>query len=454
MDHTNAINSIRAISPLDGRYGAKVESLRDYTSEFGLIRYRVEVEVEWLIFLTERKEIDTLSPLKDEDKKALRKIVQEFSPENGLEIKETEKVTNHDVKAVEYFINNRLQSLGLEALVPMVHFACTSEDINNLSYGLMLKNTLNKVIFPAFNELMSTLGDKAEEYRDAAMMSRTHGQPASPTTMGKEFHNVVQRLQRQYLQLKNQLFLGKMNGAVGNYNAHVVSFPAVDWRKLSADFIESLGLTVNPATTQIEPHDYIAEIFHNLSRWNTILLDFCRDIWSYISIEAFKQKAIPGQVGSSTMPHKINPIDFENAEGNLGLANALLGHMAAKLPVSRWQRDLSDSTVLRNIGTAFGYSLLSYNSTLAGLKKLSLNKEHLLEELQDAWLILGEALQTVMRKYEVPEAYEKLKELTRGKEVDHQVIRDFIHSLDLPEEVKGELEQLTPQTYLGLAKEF
>ncbi len=445
---------ISAISPLDGRYHSKIKELNQYTSEYGLIRYRIQVEVEWLIALSRLNEFDCLQPFEEKTIEDLRRIYLDFTPEKALKVKEIESITNHDVKAVEYYINEQLKSLGMEGVSAMVHFACTSEDINNLSYGLMLRNLLISTVIPLCENLLDEIRKKAEEYRSVPMMSRTHGQPASPTTMGKEFYNVAERLARQLSQIKSQPVLGKINGAVGNFNAHLVSFPDIDWRAFGQKFVESLGLTWNPATTQIEPHDYMAEIFHQFIRWNTILLDFNRDIWSYISLEAFRQIPVEGQVGSSTMPHKINPIDFENSEGNLGLANAIFDHLAAKLPVSRWQRDLTDSTVLRNTGVGFGYSLIAYKATLKGLGKLAINTEKLEIELQDAWLLLGEALQTVMRRYAISEPYEKLKELTRGKEVNKEILENFINSLDLPEKVKEELKSLTPLNYLGYAKEF
>jgi adenylosuccinate lyase len=448
------IQSVQAISPLDGRYQDKVDSLSQFCSEYALIKFRTQVEIEWLIKLSLHPDIDCIDPFNESEQKNLRTIYQNLTPEEALRVKKIEAVTNHDVKAVEYYINDKLQEMNLEKASAMVHFACTSEDINNLSYGLILLNLLNEVVFPLCEEVLSAIRKKSEEYRQAAMLSRTHGQPATPTTMGKEFHNTAERLQRQLDQMKKQPILGKMNGAVGNFNAHLVSFSQVDWQAFGKDYVAGLGLEWNPATTQIEPHDYMAEIFHQFIRWNTILLDFDRDLWSYISIEAFTQIPVKEQVGSSTMPHKINPIDFENSEGNLGLANALFEHLAAKLPVSRWQRDLTDSTVLRNIGVGFGYSVIAYKATLKGLSKLALNEAKLERELSGSWLILGEALQTVMRKYEIPEPYEKLKALTRGKAVDQQVLQDFIETLDLPDEVKKELKELTPNSYLGLADKY
>lgn len=448
------LSSIQAISPLDGRYSSKVEELKAYCSEFALIKYRTEVEIEWLIALAAHPGIDCISPFDPETQSRLRQIYQTFSPPEAVKVKEIERITNHDVKAVEYYINEKLEELGLSSLSGMVHFACTSEDINNLSHGLILLHAIKDVVLPVCESVLSAIREKAEAYRHVPMIARTHGQPATPTTMGKEFFNVAERLQRQLLQMQQQEILGKINGAVGNFNAHLVSFPDVEWKKFSRDFVESLGLSWNPATTQIEPHDYMAEIFHQFIRWNNILLDFDRDIWSYISINAFKQIPVKGQVGSSTMPHKINPIDFENSEGNLGIANALFEHLAAKLPISRWQRDLTDSTVLRNIGVGFGYSILAYKATLNGLSKLAVNEEKMAAELEESWLILGEALQTVMRRYQIPEPYEKLKALTRGKAVDQEILTDFIDSLTLPENVKDSLKNLTPQAYLGYAREF
>ncbi len=445
---------IQAISPLDGRYYGKVKELSNYCSEYALIKYRTQVEIEWLIALAAQPDIDCISPFDTDTENSLRKVYQEFTPEDALKVKDIEKVTNHDVKAVEYLINQKLKELDKESLSSMVHFACTSEDINNLSYGLMLKNTLNDVIIPVCEEVLSAVRTKSEDYRDIPMLSKTHGQPATPTTMGKEFHNVAERLQRQLEQIKKQVIFGKINGAVGNFNAHLVSFPKMDWKTFGQNFVESLGLTWNPATTQIEPHDYIAEIFHQFIRWNTIVLDFDRDLWLYISVDTFTQIPVKGQVGSSTMPHKINPIDFENSEGNLGVANAVFEHLAAKLPVSRWQRDLTDSTVLRNTGIGFGYSMLAYKATMKGLSKLAINSEKLEKELADSWLILGEALQTVMRKYNIPEPYEKLKDLTRGKAVDKGILHEFLDSLELPADVIDELKQLTPLNYLGYAREF
>lgn len=445
---------LQAVSPLDGRYQDKVKSLQQYFSEYALIKYRIHVEIEWLIALAKEPKIDNLTPFSEEQESALRDIYRTITPEQALKVKEIESVTNHDVKAIEYYINEKLDELGLEELKTMVHFACTSEDINNLAYALMLYYAQKEAIIPQCEELLEEIVKKSKEYRAVPMLSRTHGQMASPTTMGKEFHNVAERLRRQLELMKKQEYLGKINGAVGNFNAHLVSFPDINWKLFARNFVESLGLTWNHATTQIEPHDYMAEVFHQFIRWNTIVLDFDRDIWAYISNEAFTQIPVKNQVGSSTMPHKVNPIDFENSEGNLGLANAVFEHLAIKLPVSRWQRDLTDSTVLRNVGVAFGYSMIAYKATLKGLGKLAINQDKLLEELDNSWLVLGEALQTVMRRYNIPQAYEKLKDLTRGKEVDQKKLQEFVETLDLPADAKAELKQLTPSGYIGYAQEF
>ena len=449
-----AIDQVQNISPLDGRYYSKTKSLKDYFSEYALIKYRVQVEIEWLLILSKTSDIDCIHPFTEEGSTKLRKIYQDFQPSDALKIKTIEKTTNHDVKAVEYFIAELLKKEGLAEVIPILHFACTSEDINNLAYGLMLKNALEVVILPACESLQNQIAEKAETYRNIPLLSKTHGQPASPSTLGKEFFNIYARLDRQINQIRHQPILGKINGAVGNFNAHLASYPKVNWLAVSQKLVESLGLTWNPTTTQIEPHDYMAELFHQMIRWNNIVLDLDRDIWSYISIGVFKQKAVAGEVGSSTMPHKVNPIDFENSEGNLGLANALFDHMAIKLPVSRWQRDLSDSTVQRNIGVAFGYSILAYQSTLKGISKLAVDESHILAELNQAWPVLGEALQTVMRRFKIPNSYEKLKALTRGKQIDQQSIQTFIKSLDLPEDVKKELLELKPETYIGNANTF
>jgi len=445
---------LTALSPLDGRYESKVAPLRATFSEYGLIRFRLQVEVEWLVALSLEPNFAPLAPLDQGLITSLRSLYQDLTPEKAERVKEIERTTNHDVKAIEYLIGEELDSLGQTDLKPFVHFACTSEDINNLAYGLMVKEGVQEKLLPVLEQLTALIEARADEYRDAPMMARTHGQPASPTTMGKEFYNVFARLSRQIKGIKSQEFLGKINGAVGNFNAHRVACPELDWRAFADKFVTGLGLTYNRYTTQIEPHDYLAELFGSFIRAQVILIDFSRDLWGYISNEAFLQVPVAGEVGSSTMPHKINPIDFENAEGNLGLSNALLDHMAQKLPVSRWQRDLTDSTVLRNMGVGFGYGLLALQSLLKGLSKLKLNPQVLEAELADAWLLLGEPLQTVMRRYKIPGAYEKLKELTRGKSVGPAELAGLIDSLDIPESVKEELKALTPQTYLGWAKEF
>lgn len=446
-------SSLNALSPLDGRYANKVIELKDYFSEYALIKYRIRVEIEWLIALVAHPDTDP-TPFNDAEQQQLRAIYTKFTPDDAEQVKKIEGKTNHDVKAVEYYIDDQLTKLGMESSILMVHFACTSEDINNLAYALMVRDSLHEVIIPECKKVKDSLLSKAEKYRGIGMVSRTHGQIASPTTTGKELYNVAERFQRQISQLEKQEVLGKMNGAVGNFNAHLTSYPKIDWRTLSRSFVEGLGLTYNHATTQIEPHDYLAETFHNLIRYNTILIDLDRDIWSYISIGVFHQIPVAGETGSSTMPHKVNPIDFENSEGNLGLANALLDHLAMKLPLSRWQRDLTDSTVLRNIGVAFGYALLAYKSTLKGLSKLAINEEKLRLELAESWEVLAEAYQTVMRRYKISEPYEKLKDLTRGKEINKETLMEFLEKLDLPEEAKKELRTLTPLDYLGTAKEW
>lgn len=446
------MSNILAISPLDGRYVDKVKSLNPIVSEFGLIKYRVKVEVEWFKFLFAKKEFG-LPALSSEDIVLLNNIADNFSEEDANRIKTIEATTNHDVKAVEYFIKEKIAAnQKLNEQREFIHFACTSEDINNTSYGLMLKEVKEIVLVPELDNLVNKLTSQANEYRDVAMMCRTHGQPATPSTMGKEFYNVVYRLNRQIKQLKSQEILGKINGAVGNYNAHLVAYPDIAWDKIAREFIEEkLGLTFNPYTTQIEPHDYQAEIYDNLRRINTILIDLSRDIWSYISINYFKQKVKAGEVGSSTMPHKVNPIDFENAEGNLGLANSILGHLAEKLPISRWQRDLTDSTVQRNIGVGIGYMILGLSSLVKGLGKLEINLPAISTDLANNWELLAEPIQTVMRKCGMENAYEKLKDLTRGKKVDAQGIKDFVAGLNLPENEKQKLSELTPHNYIGLA---
>ncbi|MEM7364217.1 MAG: adenylosuccinate lyase [Pseudomonadota bacterium] len=451
------MSSLTAISPIDGRYGNKTSALSTVASEYGLIRYRVLVEIAWFRFLCSHPDIPECPSLSDDANATLNTIVESFDEHDAEKVKQLEATTNHDVKAVEYFIKDAFRSSGIKALITQqefVHFACTSEDINNLSYALMLKEARDQVLLPVLEKLIGQLADLAGSCLEAPMLSRTHGQVASPTTMGKEIANVVARLARQRTQLADGPILGKINGAVGNYNAHLSAYPDVDWLAASEDFVSSLGLTVNPYTTQIEPHDYVAEIFHALMRCNTIVLDLDRDLWSYISIGYFKQRQIAGETGSSTMPHKVNPIDFENSEGNLGIANAILDHMASKLPVSRWQRDLTDSTVLRNLGTGIAYSLIAYQATMKGLGKLELNQVALDEDLSQNWEVLAEPIQTVMRKYGVSEPYEKLKTLTRGQTLSESAIRSLVDQLDIPDAAREEITQLTPSRYIGRAREL
>jgi len=450
------LSATTALTPLDGRYGSKVKALRPIFSEFGLIKYRSLVEVRWLQALAQETKIEEVPSFSKEANAQLDTIIDEFSVADAEIVKSIEATTNHDVKAVEYFLKERSGSIAeVKAVSEFFHFACTSEDINNLSYALMLHDAREQVVLPTFNQVVAAINGLANDNAELAMLARTHGQPASPTTLGKEMRNVVARLERQIEQIKQVSILGKINGATGNYNAHVVAYPEVDWQAFSKNFVESLGLTWNPLTTQIEPHDYMAELFHAVARFNTILLDFDRDIWSYISIGYFKQKVVAGEVGSSTMPHKVNPIDFENSEGNLGLANAVFDHLALKLPVSRWQRDLTDSTVLRNIGVGFGYTMLACSATLRGISKLDVNTVALAADLDDNWAVLGEAIQTVMRRYDIPEPYEKLKALTRGKDgIDQKALETFIETLEVPEAVKGELKKLTPANYIGLASDL
>ena len=446
------LNRLRALSPTDGRYAAHVAPLRDVCSEYGLLRFRVLVEVRWLQALADLPELPELEPLDSIQKSVLNGIVDDFALEDAERIKQIEETTNHDVKAVEYFLRERIED-GMEAknLGDFIHFACTSEDINNLSYALILRHAKDDVLHPAMRDIGVKLRTLANDYADLPMLSRTHGQAASPTTVGKEFANVAARLQHTRQAFDDVAILGKCNGAVGNFNAHVAAYPNVDWIAFSDRFVESLGLTPNSHTTQIEPHDWSAAYCHALCRYNTVLLDFCRDIWSYISIGYFRQRIAKNEVGSSTMPHKVNPIDFENAEGNLGLANALLNHMASKLPVSRWQRDLTDSTVQRNFGVALGYSAIAMRSLLKGLNKLDADEERIRQDIDAAWEVIGEAVQTVMRRYGIPEPYEKLKALTRGASVTRELLHDFIQTLDIPPTAKKRLLELTPSTYLGNA---
>ena len=446
------LSSISALSPVDGRYGSKTAALRPYFSEFGLIYNRVLVEVRWLQRLADHPQISEVSPLSAEANGLLEHLIENFDESAAQRVKDIESTTNHDVKAVEYYIKEQFKdNAELLAINEYVHFACTSEDINNLAHGLMLKQGLEQVMLPAMTEVLTQIKQLAHNHQSQPMLSRTHGQTASPSTMGKEMANVAARLERQIKQVRLMELLGKINGAVGNYNAHYTAYPEIDWQANAKIFVESLGLTWNPYTTQIEPHDYIAELFDAIARFNTILLDFDRDIWGYISLGFFKQKTIAGEIGSSTMPHKVNPIDFENSEGNLGIANALLQHLASKLPLSRWQRDLTDSTVLRNLGVGLAHSLIAYQSTLKGISKLQLNAPRLDADLDSAWEVLAEPIQTVMRRYAIEEPYEKLKALTRGKTINAAIMAEFIDSLDLPQTVKDELKTLTPANYIGNA---
>ena len=446
------LSSLTAVSPVDGRYGDKVSALRTIFSEFGLLKFRVQVEVRWLQKLAACAEIKEV-PAFDADANAfLDQLVANFDVKDAQRIKDIEKTTNHDVKAVEYFLKEKVATIpALHAVSEFIHFACTSEDINNLSHALMLQTARQDVVLPYWKQIIDAVKGLAHKYRDIPLLSRTHGQPATPSTIGKELANVAYRMDRQFKQLENVEILGKINGAVGNYNAHIVAYPEVDWHQFSEEFVTSLGVTWNPYTTQIEPHDYIAELFDCVARFNTILIDFDRDIWGYIALNHFKQRTIAGEIGSSTMPHKVNPIDFENSEGNLGLSNAVLQHLASKLPVSRWQRDLTDSTVLRNLGVGLGYALIAYQATMKGVSKLEVNEANLANELDHNWEVLAEPIQTVMRRYGIEKPYEKLKELTRGKRVDAAGMQTFIDSLELPEEEKVRLKAMTPGNYIGRA---
>ncbi|WP_159654390.1 adenylosuccinate lyase [Vibrio atypicus] len=450
------LSALTAVSPVDGRYGSKTIALREIFSEYGLLKYRTIVEIRWLQKLAATTEIAEVPAFSAEANQFLDNLAANFSEEDARRIKEIERTTNHDVKAVEYFLKEKVADVPeLHAVNEFFHFACTSEDINNTSHALMLKEARENVILPEIRNLIDAIKALAVEYRDIPLLSRTHGQPASPSTMGKEMANVAYRMERQFKQIENVEILAKINGAVGNYNAHLSAYPELDWHKFSEEFItESLGVTWNPYTTQIEPHDYIAELFDAIARFNTILIDFDRDVWGYIALGHFKQKTIAGEIGSSTMPHKVNPIDFENSEGNLGLANAVFGHLAQKLPVSRWQRDLTDSTVLRNLGVGVGYAIIAYTSTLKGISKLEVNREALLAELDKNWEVLAEPVQTVMRRYNIEKPYEKLKELTRGKRVDGEAMRNFIDGLELPEHEKVRLKEMTPANYIGQAIEL
>ena len=448
------LNSLTAVSPIDGRYGSKTDILRPIFSEYGLIRHRVQVEVRWLQHLAATEQIAEVPAFSSQARALLDGIVDDFSIEDAQRVKAIERTTNHDVKAVEYFLKEKIAGCEeLEKISEFIHFACTSEDINNLSHGLMLREAREHILLEQIDTLIDAIRRMAHDYAAIPMLSHTHGQPASPTTVGKEMANVVARLQRQRRQIAEVEILGKINGATGNYNAHLSAYPHIDWPGLAREFVTSLGLEWNPWTIQIEPHDYIAELFDALSRFNTILLDFDRDIWTYISMGYFKQKTVAGEVGSSTMPHKVNPIDFENSEGNLGLANAIFAHLAAKLPVSRMQRDLTDSTVLRNLGVGIAHSLIAWQSTLRGIAKLEVNQERLAAHLEENWEVLAEPVQTVMRRYGIEKPYEKLKELTRGQRLDAGAMQAFIDGLNLPEDAKRQLMQLTPARYTGNAAE-
>jgi len=449
------LNLLTAISAIDGRYRNKVEELAPIVSEYGLIRNRVLVECEWLLFLCDMEEISEISGLDNPEQVFIRDIYLKFRIEDAEHVKQTETATNHDVKAVEYFVKTCLQNNPkTKSLVEWVHFGCTSEDINNTAYAIMLKNARSEVMLKTMNSLIKEIEVLSEANASRAMLSRTHGQVASPTTLGKELKNVSERLKRQLTQFEKIEILGKFNGAVGNFNAHHTAYPNADWVTLSSQFLDRLGLKINKHTTQIEPHDYVAELFDCLKRFNQVLVDFDRDIWTYVSIDYFKQKIVEGETGSSTMPHKINPIDFENSEGNLGIANALLEHMSSKLAISRLQRDLSDSTVLRNIGSALGHCVLAYKSTLKGLTRLEVNEEKISEDLSDSWEVLAEPVQTVMRKYGMTEPYERLKKATRGRRLDENSYHSILKELNLPENAMDELKSLRPEFYIGLATQL
>ena len=450
-------SALTALSPLDGRYHHKTARLRPYFSEFALIRARVEVEVEWFIHLSEQVGIEEVQPFPDSDKEFLRSLASKFSPEEAKQVKTIEAITNHDVKAVEYFLKEKLRDCEFTNAAPanaceFIHFACTSEDINNLAYSLMLKRARDDIIIPQIGALIDRMRHLSKAFADQPMLARTHGQPASPTTVGKEFANVLHRFEGSFADLAGQPIPGKFNGASGNFNAHLAAYPELDWPAIAAAFVTRLGLVYQPMTTQIEPHDYIARLCHSLCRFNTILIDLDRDIWGYISLGYFRQKTVKGEVGSSAMPHKVNPIDFENSEGNLGLSNALLQHFAATLPISRWQRDLSDSTVLRNLGVGIGHSLLAIESTLKGLSALELNPQRLHQDLDQSWEVLAEPIQTVMRRYGIEQPFEKLKALTRGaRGIDRETLKAFIETLAIPDQAKQRLLEMTPASYTGRA---
>ena len=448
------LTSLTAISPIDGRYGSKTADLRPIFSEYGLIRFRVAVEIRWLQSLAAHPGITEVPAFSGAAEAALESIITGFTETDARRVKDIERTTNHDVKAVEYLIKEKFAGNDeLENVSEFVHFACTSEDINNLSHAMMLREGRDAVLLPQVDAVISAIRTLAHKYADQPMLSRTHGQPASPTTLGKELANVVARLLRQREQIAAVTLMGKINGAVGNYNAHLSAYPEIDWALHAQTFVESLGIAWNPYTIQIEPHDYMAELFDAVARFNTVLIDFCRDVWSYISIGYFRQKTVAGEIGSSTMPHKVNPIDFENAEGNLGIANALFDHFALKLPVSRWQRDLTDSTVLRNMGVGLAYTTIALQSALRGIDKLEIDAQRLASDLDANWEVLAEPIQTVMRRYGIEQPYEKLKALTRGQRVDQAGMQAFIDTLDLPDAVKAMLREMTPASYIGNAAE-
>ncbi len=446
------LSALTALSPTDGRYADKTKALRPWFSEYGLIYHRVLVEIRWLQLLASHPQISEVPPFSAQANAYLDSILTDFAESDALRIKTIERTTNHDVKAVEYYLKEKIAGQAeLEAVSEFIHFACTSEDINNLSYALMLKGGMEQVIQPELDKVTQAMRKLAHDYAEIPLLSRTHGQPASPSTLGKEMANVAYRLQRQQQQIQAAEYLGKINGAVGNYNAHLSAYPDIDWQSTAEQFVTSLGLTWNPYTIQIEPHDYIAEVFDAVARYNTILIDFCRDVWGYIALGHFKQKVVAGEVGSSTMPHKVNPIDFENAEGNLGIANALMAHLAQKLPISRWQRDLTDSTVLRTLGVGLGHSMIAYQSALKGIGKLEANEGNTRADLDANWEVLAEPIQTVMRRYAIEQPYEKLKALTRGQRITPERLREFVNALDMPQAAKDELLAMTPATYIGNA---
>lgn len=448
------LSALTALSPIDGRYAGKTQALRPFFSEYGLIYHRVLVEIRWLQMLAAHPEIKEVPPFSEQAQATLDAILSDFSADDASRVKAIERTTNHDVKAVEYFLKEKIaDNAELLAVSEFIHFACTSEDINNLSYALMLQSGMKTVVEDELNQVVAAIRSLAHDYANIPLLSRTHGQPASPSTLGKEMANVVYRLERQLKQIKQVEYLGKINGAVGNYNAHLSAYPTIDWQETAENFVTGLGLSWNPYTIQIEPHDYIAELFDAMARFNTILIDFSRDVWSYISIGHFKQKVIAGEVGSSTMPHKVNPIDFENAEGNLGIANAVMGHLAQKLPISRWQRDLTDSTVLRTLGVGLGHSIIAYQSALKGISKLEVNAASTAADLDANWEVLAEPIQTVMRRYGIEKPYEKLKALTRGQRITPETLQTFINDLAIPQEAKEQLLAMTPANYIGNAIE-